>query len=193
MKPKLIMALTVTVMLAAGQVQAGLVWHTAYDDPVSGPIAQSIAPEMLELEIVQVRYFTVDGRSADLDIAPGLTSLGDVFGQSWIHSGYETDYYKPVSVFTGANTTTLFLTNDDDVAFPVVESERQIDQPATPNGIFSLGYTDGSGFADAGSVEYRYGSTVYRLDVASSVPEPATLALLGLGSLGLLRRHRKGA
>jgi len=186
-----VMVVAVT-LLAVGGAQASLIWHTAFDDSalVPGPIVQSIPSDVLDLEIVQLRYFTVDGRSAELDIAAGLTSLRDVFNQSWLWTGFETDNYKPVSVSTGANTTTLFLTDDNDVWLPVGPTSRQTDQPGTPNGIFCLGYTDGAGFADAGSTEYFYGNMVCRLDVGV-VPEPTTCALMLLAGLGALHARKR--
>merc|ERR1719160_1163835 len=86
----------------------------------------------------------------------GMT-LEELFAEPWKTSSHEkSDRFKHVSVQGVHNrpSMTLWLTDDGDIApygAPIQCKGRQTSYSGTPFGMFTLGYSDGSNFVDAGS------------------------------------------
>ena len=167
------------VIALCGMAQAELV--TVFDDTAytnGGAIYQTISAQNLALDIDQIRYWTLDGRDVTVSLADGLTSLQTAFAQSWIGTGFETDRYKSLGSPTGDHTTTLYITDDDDIAI----GGRQVGYVNTPNGLITVGGINNIGFADGGSSTYSFNGTVYKLAV-NAIPEPASVMVIALGGL----------
>lgn len=154
----------------------GETWITVFDHPHSNNevIAYNIPANIFNMTVLQFRYFAMDGRSAVL--SPYLTNqtLQDHINQSWSYTGFESDYYKRISVDTGNYTTSLFLGNDHDIN----GGGTQLARPGTPFGLFTLGYNTSASFIDAGTATYYsgFGNVIYRLDISvTTVPEPSTM------------------
>ena len=155
------------ILLALGATcTASSAWVTVFDDTAftnGGAIYQTISAEHRALKINRVRYWTLDGRDVTVALAPGLHSMQEVFDQAWLDSGFETDRYKPLGAASGSHTSTLYMTDDDDIQGA---GGRQVDFVNTPNGLVEVGASDDTHFADGGSSVYEvYGSIVYKMEV----------------------------
>jgi len=80
----------------------------------------------------------------------GLSTLSDVFAQSWIGSGFESDNYKRFgSGNTSINTSQLYLLDDNDTP-----CGRQTSCTATPNGLLMYPTSTSGGWPDGGGNTY---------------------------------------
>ena len=178
----------------------GNVWVSAFDNTSrlpSGLIDQRIAPNILSLPILGMRFYRIDGAGSYVELAPYLgfgSTLQAHFDQPWTPTGFETDNYKFLSINTGSRVTTIYIADDHDIVNPEGGPFiRQTQYPGTPNGIITSGYTTQFYWLDHGTASYGiggdYNSVVYRLDILT-VPEPSALAVFGFGTLAFLLRRR---
>jgi PEP-CTERM motif len=164
---------------------------TAFTDenPVSGPMGSALDINLLEPRLMA---------------APGTLGL----------TAYEGSALMQSFVFTGSSTVrfnwTLGTENFDpafaDLAFALIDGSLLVPLANVSSteltGLFSYTFGAGShtlafGVVDIGDYTGRSAFTVSGVDVTSAgaaVPEPGTAALLllGLGSIGLLGRRRRG-
>ncbi|NUM33801.1 MAG: hypothetical protein HUU50_04625 [Candidatus Brocadiae bacterium] len=156
-------------------------WVTVFDHPHADntTITYSIPSNILNTAFTQLRYYSLDGRTAVLNAYLSNSTLQDHINQSWLYTGFESDYYKRLSVDAGTHTSSVFIANDHDIR----EGGTQTARPGTPFGLITLGYSNSSSFIDGGSATYYsgFGGMIYRLDINTvSVPEVSSLILLCL-------------
>lgn len=152
-------------------------WITVFNHPHTDntTIVYSISSDILNTPFTQLRYYSLDGRTSIVNAYLSNSSLQDHINQSWLYTGFESDYYKRLSVDTGSKMNSVFIGNDHDIR----EGGTQIARPGTPFGLITLGYTESSSFIDAGSATYYsgFGGMIYRLDINTVVPEISSLFL----------------
>ena len=161
-------------------------WITVFNHSHAStdPVVYNIPGNILNETFSQLRYYTVDGRSATLDAYLPNSTLQAHINQSWLYAGYESDYYKRLSVDTGSKTTSLFIGNDHDLAH---FSGSQLSYAGTPFGLITLGANESASFIDCGDSVYYYGCMVYRLDI-NTVPEPSSLLFLSIALLFFIKK-----
>lgn len=127
---------------------------------------------------------------------------GPTIQNAWVSSDLEDDYFWQRKFSTGTNVEDYDMTLDAWAAgtTPVTPTPQPFDLLSTSTAILGIEFGIGSGWAGSfrGFVDnVRIGFTGeetmnFNFETAGAqVPEPASLALLGLGALGFAARRRK--
>jgi len=145
--------------------------------------------------------FIVDYISESPTASSGYASLGVSGGDGKVNTGSASSILAwGTSLDYNLNTLGHVLTEDS----PVADGDYVTANPAYSDWVFEVTYeflVDGAIFQDNGFGELtipvvhdspnKIGKNHVYMEINGVIPEPATVALLGLGSLTLLRKRRK--
>lgn len=113
------------------------------------------------------------------------TVMINVFGNSTINWGWSINYsFKNKVLFNFVDTTTLNI-SDRDFSSSILAPKATVNQHRNIEGNLIA-----ANWNNFGSQELHFGNQ-FMFDGNAPVPEPATLAVFGVGAIALIRRRRK--